>query len=221
MINKNVKYFENREDAAEKLRDVLPHDKMKSEKWELIAISSGGLDLASHLLNRYKLPLGFLLTAPIKAPNNSECEIARVSESEEIVIDESLVRAFEIQYDYIYGEATRQHEEKILSDIYKYRHGAPFKNMENKTVLLIDEGSENGLKLMCAIKTILTMNPSAVYVAVPVLPKDVLEVLEPLVDSVFYIQEVGDFVTTSHYYKNLEKIDTTKITKILGDIDEL
>ena len=44
--------------------------------------------------------------------------------------------------------------------------------MNKKTVLLLDEGAESGYKLLCALKTILAMNPKAVYMAVPVLPRD-------------------------------------------------
>ena len=209
----------NREDSATKLLDVLPLSKMKEEQWHIVAVSKGGLELGAYIKEkgRLKNPLDILFLEAISAPNNPECEVARVSESEEIVINESLVDAFEIQYDYIYGEAHRKHEEDILSHIYQYRKGRPFPSMKNRVVLLVDEGSETGTKFMTALKTVLAQKPKAVYIAVPVIPSDVLEVLETFVDDIYFLYDIDDYVETDLYYKELDEIDDEKIEKILEE----
>jgi len=213
---KNI--LKNRQDAAQKLIDVIDMQKFKEEQWNVVAVSKGGLDLGSRIKNKLPNSLDFLFSEAILAPNNPECEVARVSESEEIVINEQLVAAFDIQYDYIYGEAHRKHEEEILSYIYQYRKGRHFSSMENKVVLLIDEGSETGSKFMTALKTILAQKPKAVYIAVAVLPTDVLELLEPFVDDIFFLYDIDDFVETSLYYEEFEEIEDETIEKLLEEI---
>lgn len=210
--------MKNRQDAAIKLKDVIPMQRFKDESWKMVAVSRGGLELASYIKGKLPNSIGFLFSEAIMAPNNDECEIARVSEGEEIVINEKLVSAFEIKYDYIYGEAHRKHEEKILSHIYKYRKGRHFSSMENEVVLLVDEGSETGSKFMTALKTILAQKPKAVYIAVPVIPSDVLESLEPLADDIFFLYNIDDYVETFLYYKEFEDISEEKIEKLLGEI---
>jgi len=210
--------LKSREDAAKKLQDVIPMQRLKEELWEIVAVSHGGLALGSLIKEKLSNNLDFLFSESIMAPNNSECEIARVSESEEIVINEQLVSAFEIQYDYIYGEARRKHEENILSYIYQYRKGRHFSTMENKIVLLVDDGSETGMKFMTALKTVLAQKPKAVYIAVPVLPTDVLDLLEPYADDIFFLYDIDDYVDTPLYYEELEKIDEEKIEKLLEEI---
>ena len=212
---KNI--LQNRKDAATKLIDIMPMQKFKEEQWNIVAVSKGGLELGSYIRGRYKNNLEILFLEAIMAPNNPECEVARVSESEEIVLNESLINAFDIQYDYIYGEAHRKHEEDILSHIYQYRKGKPFPSMQNKVVLLVDEGSETGTKFMTALKTVLAQKPKAVYIAVPVLPTDVLEVLETFVDDIFFLYDIDDYVETELYYKELENIDEEKIEKLLEE----
>jgi len=212
---KNV--LKNREEAATRLLDVIPMSKLKEESWNIVAVSKGGLKIAASLKKRLDNPLDILFSAAILAPHNSECEVARVSETEEIVINEALVAAFDIKYDYIYGEAHRKHEESILSYIYQYRKGRPFRSMKDEIVLLVDEGSETGSKFMTALKTILTQKPKAVYIAVGVLPSDVLEQLEPFVDNIFFLYDIDDFVETSLYYEEFEEIDEEEIEKILEE----
>lgn len=216
-----MKYYkeilQNREDAARRLAEVIPMNKLKEEQWELVGVSKGGLVLGSYLKARVKNRLDILLLEPIMAPNNPECEVARVSETEEIVIQENLIDSFEIKLDYIYGEAHRKHEEGILSKIYKFRKGRPFRSMKDKVVLLVDEGSETGTKFMTAVKTVLAQSPKAVYIAVPVIPSDVLETLEPFVDDIFFLYDIDDYVETELYYKKLEKIDDETVEKILEE----
>jgi len=209
--------LENRSDAAIKLMDTIPMQKLRDEKWITVALSKGGLALGALITAKYKTRLEALFMAPIMAPNNSECEVARVSETQEIVINEMLVNSFEIQYDYIYGEAHRKHEEDILSYIYQYRKGRPFPSMKQEIVLLIDEGSVTGSRLMTALKSVLAQKPRAVYIGVPVLHPEVLELLEPFADDIFYLYEIEDFVETELYYEELEKIDDTQIEKLLEE----
>ena len=217
-MNKYKNILKNREDAAVKLCDVIPMQRLKDESWKIVSVSRGGLELASLIRGRYTNSIDFLFSEAIMAPQNDECEVARVSETEEIVINENLVSGFEIQYDYIYGEARRKHEEKILSYIYQYRKGRHFSSMKNEVVLLVDEGSETGMKLMTALKTILAQKPKAVYIAVPVLPTDTLELLEPFADDVFFLHDIDDYVRTSLYYEEFEKIDEERIEKLLEEI---
>ena len=213
--------LKDHEDAASKLRDVIPMQRFKDENWKLVSVSRGGLELANHIRSKLSNDIDFLFSESIMAPNNDECEIARVSETEEIVINDNLVSTFDIQYDYIYGEAHRKHEEKILSYIYQYRKGIPFTSIQNEVVLLIDEGSETGMKFMTALKTVLAQKPKAVYIAVPVIPSDVLELLEPFADEVFFLHNIDDYVETSLYYEELATINEEQIEKILGEKNEI
>ncbi len=213
--------FKNRQDAAAGLYNSLPIERMRDEQWSIMAISSGGLFIAQEINKRLNLPLDLIITAAITAPNNSDCELARVSESEEIVINHALLEAFDVQIDYIYGEATRKYEDKILADAYRYRKGELLSTLKNKTILLVDEGSESGLKLMCAIKTALEKKAKAIYVAVPIMPIEVYDSAKALVDDIFSIAEVEDYIDTRYYYFELDDIKPDMIEEILEKNSEL
>lgn len=216
-MKERINLLKNYQDAARQLRDIIPLDKLKSQKWKLIGLSKDGLDIAHKIRGRLDNKIDFLFSEAIYAPNNEECEIARVSEGEEIVINEDLVNAFGIKYDYIYGEAHRKHEEKILSRIYQYRKGKAFESVKDQFVVLVDNGSESGLKLMTAIKVVLSQKPKAVYIAVPVIPSDVLEELEPYCDDIFFLYDIDDYVETPLYYEEVEDINEDRIEEILGE----
>jgi len=210
-------YFKDRADAAVQLIDALPIERIRAEHWKIIAVSSGGLIIASAIAKRTGICVEVLFSEAIHAPANADCELGRVSETEEIVVNEELVDAFGIQYDYIYGEAHRKHEERILSNVYKFRKGTQFPNLKDQHVLLIDEGCESGLKLMTGIKTAMSMDAKAVFVGIPVAPKSVAEALNQIVDESYIVHEVNDYVKTYCYYKDFRAISDDEIEEILDN----
>lgn len=212
---KNI--LKDRNEATQKLKEMLPLQKIKEQEWIFLAVSRGGLVIADGLRGATGNKIDFIFSESITAPNNPECEIARVSENEDIIIIDELVRAFDIQYDYIYGEAHRKHEEQILSSIYKYRKGHALLDLKDRVVLLVDEGSETGVILTTALKSVLNLHPKAVYIASPILPTTVLENLEPFADEIFCAYSIDDYVQTTLYYKQLPKVDEASIEKILGE----
>jgi putative phosphoribosyl transferase len=152
----------------------------------------------------------------IPAPNNKECEIAMVSETEEIVIHDKLIDSFDINLDYIYGEAKRKHEDKILSYIYKYRKGEKIVDLKDRKVLIVDEGIDSGLTLMCAIKTAMQMQACTVSVATPVMPTDVYNVVDSIIDDLYCVHVINKFIDIDFYYSEIEELKYDDVMKILN-----
>lgn len=215
-MQKNCKniLFSDRKEAARQLLDVLPVGRMKAEQWIIIALSPGGFKIATYIANKLKLDVDVLFNEAINAPANAECEIARVSETEEIVIHEILTASFQIQNDYIFGEAKRQYEDRILPKIYRYRKDSTFCSIRNRHVLLLDEGCETGLKMMVGIKSALERKARSIYTASPVMPDNIAELMRQVVDDVFAIHEVDDYLLTSSYYDDFSPITDEKLRKL-------
>lgn len=222
MIQKNCKniLFENRRDVARQLLDVLPTAQMKKDNWIIIAVSSGGFEIGLHIAKQLKLDIDLLFNEPIVSPVNKECEVARVSEIEEIVIHEILVKSFDIQNDYIFGEAKRMYEDKILPAIYKFRKDSAFCSLHNRNVLLIDEGSETGMKLMVGIKSAMQMKAGAIYVAAPVMPDEIIYSVNQLVDDVYAIHEVKDYLLTASYYDDFTPVGDEELVTLFEKRDK-
>lgn len=207
--------FENRSDASIKLLDMLPKDKMKKDNWLLVAISVQAVPIANMIAEKLNLNYELLFCEPICAPNNKDCIIGMVSETEEIVLHSQLVDSFEINLDFIYGEAQRRYEEKILPNVYKYRKGDLIGSLKGKNVLLIDEGCETGMTIMTAVKTVISGGAKTVSYATPIIASDVASSIDPVIDEIFTVNKVVNFVDVDSYYKILKKLDSEAILEIV------
>lgn len=212
--------FKDRQDALVKLLEVMPVSSMQERDYIVIASSKRGVIFAQNIAKALNAPMEFLFSESIVAPNNPECQIGMVSETKEIVIYEQLLNSFDISVDFIYGEATRKFEEKILKNIYKYRKGATIGSMIEKDVLFVDEGIDSGLTMMLSVKSAYSQKARTVSVATPVIPNEVLVPLESVTDEVFYLYRPADFVDTAYYYKEFYGEATEKIEKALAKISK-
>ncbi len=208
-------FFKNREVAAYRLLDILPIRRMKLEEWIIISSSLGGYHFAKIIADTLNAPLDILLTGVINAPLNDECEIAIVTEHEEVVIHEELVKAFEIDLDYIYAESKEVYENDILENMHLLRDGQNIIDLKDKNVLIVDEGINTGLTMMACIKTAVNLKAKSVTVATPILPSTSIPAIESIADDLYYVKKIDHFIAINFYYDILEevKIEDIEIKK--------
>jgi len=92
--------FKDRKTAAKELKETLPTEQMRTDNWNMVAVSTGGLEVAYQVNQRLALPIDMLFSASIVAPHNAECEIARVCETEEIVMHDALCHSLHIPAEF-------------------------------------------------------------------------------------------------------------------------
>ncbi|MGP1450826.1 MAG: phosphoribosyltransferase [Wolinella sp.] len=209
--------LKNRDDALSRLIELMPIKKMQKEKPLVVAISSGGILFAHKLAQVINAPFDFLFTQAIPSPHNPECDIAMISETYDIVIHEALTHAFDISLDYIYGEAQRQYEEKILKYIYKFRKGETISSLKGEHILLVDEGIDSGLTITTSVKACITQQAKSVSVASPVMPYDVAMLLEEITDEIYCVLKPQHFVDVETYYDEIEPVDEGVMERILSE----
>jgi putative phosphoribosyl transferase len=207
--------FESHLEAAEKLFEILPVKQMQDENWILLALSLDAVLMTDFISKKSGLDYDILFNEFIFAPNNQSCIVAIVSENEEIITQNALVESFGINLDFIYGEAKRKYEENILKNIYKYRKGSSLPLLTGKSVLLIDDGCEGGMRALVSLKTVIAEHVKSASFAVPIIAQDTALMLEGETDRLFCFSRVANFVSTDFYYKKEDKFSQDEILNIL------
>ncbi len=207
-------YFKNREDAALKLIDILPIDSMKREDWIVVAASYGGYSIAKVIAEKLRAQAKILFTEKVMAPNNDECEIAIVTESEEVVIHEELARSFDLSLDFIFSKSKYVYENMLVKKLSKFRSGERIANIRDKNILLVDEGLNTGLTMMACIKTAINLGAKSVSVAIPILPNASIQTIESIADDLYYAKSLDHFISIDYYYNELEDVTFEDIKNI-------
>jgi len=206
--------FSNRKKAASMLYNILPIEGMKREEWIVLAISTGGVPIALDLAKKLHAKFDYLFTKKIFTPNNSECEIAIITETQDIVVHEELLKSFSLNLEEIYNKSKAIYLNDIQEYKAKYRSGLDIIDLANRNVLLVDEGLNTGLTMMACIKSVISKKAKSICVAVPVLPKVTISDIESIADDLYFVQAPAHFVAIDFYYEKLEQIELADIEKL-------
>ena len=213
-MNPDKVFFKNREVAAYRLLDVLPIDSMKLEDWTVIASSYGGFEIAKIIARALNGKFDIMFSEKIYAPNNEDCEIAVVTEHEEVLIHEELVKSFDISLDYVYSKSKQIFDDTLTQKVKRFRHGEKIKRLEGKNVLIVDEGINTGLTMMACIKTAINLKAKSISVATPILPTASIPTIESIADDLYFVKKLDHFVAINFYYDSLDDVSFEDIEKI-------
>src|SRR5438094_586340 len=138
--------FKDRYDAAMKL---IPHlKKYKDEDVIVLAVPRGGVPIGYHIAKNYNFPLELLLTKKIGHPWSNELAIGAVSLENHIIDDRH-----NIPESYIESEIERIRQS--LKERYKkFMGNRKPADVENKIVIIVDDGIATGNTLLAAIRMI-------------------------------------------------------------------
>ena len=209
--------FTDQNDAGSKLLEILPRNELKANNFLILCLNIKSVIMCDFVARGLDLGYEILFSEDIKTPNNDECDIACVSESEDVVINEALRVSFEITKDYIYGRAKKLYEEKILKNVYKYRKGGLLSPLKDRNILLITDSCETGARLAVATKSLTNMGAKSVILGIALMPSDMAEYANTIADDVYCAFKIDGFVSTDFYYEKTLENDENAILKILED----
>jgi predicted phosphoribosyltransferase len=201
--------FKNREDAALKLIPYL--EKYKHEQGVVLAVPRGGVPIAYHIARHYNFPLELLMTKKIGYPGHPEYAIGAVS-PEDHFVDER----FDIPKSYI-DEEVKKIRASLQERYKKFMGNRKPADLENKVVIIVDDGMATGHTILNSIAVLRKKNPKKIVIAVPVAPPEVVEKMKSLVDDVICIYTPENFIGVGLHYTDFSEVSDEEVIRLLSE----
>jgi len=218
--NNPLSRFKDREHAADLLTSKLKNE-LKNEipkEITVFGVPRGGVILA-YTIYQNKVANYFDIVIPRKlgAPNNKELGIGAIMDKDTVYLNEYVVKALRVPEDYIETEKITQVRE-IDRRTLLYRPNQEEYNIENKTIILVDDGAATGSTLVVSARWLRKKKPKKIIIAVPVAPNETVELLKNEVDEVvtILIPITSNFTSVAQFYDNFEEISDDKVVKIMN-----
>ncbi|MCF7799787.1 phosphoribosyltransferase [Candidatus Babeliales bacterium] len=206
--------FENREQAGELLSEKLKNYK-DNKNAMIIGLARGGIVTAAAIAKNLNLPLDIMAPRKIGAPLNPELAIGAITQDGQAVLDKNLIDSMGITQSYIDKKIEKEKLE-AQRRLKIYRAGKESLNLENKIVILVDDGIATGSTIKAATKSAKSQNAKNIIIAVPVAAKDIVEELKKEVDKVICIETPINFLAISMYYKYFGQTTDEEVKNIMG-----
>ncbi len=204
--------FKNRFDAGKQLAQKLMEYK-DNPNVVILAIPRGALEIGSVLTQELHAPLDVVLTKKIGYPGNPEYAIGAVS-LDSVIIDK---RALEFSGDL---EAHLKQEIAQIKALLQQRsaqyHGVrePIP-LNNKIIILTDDGIATGKTLEATIDLIKKQSPQKIIVAVPVASREALHLIKKKVDEVVCLLVPDIFMSVGQWYENFDQVSDEEAIELL------
>jgi len=208
--------FRNREDAAfqlaEKLRARSLHHPL------VLAIPRGGVVVGGILAQELGAELDVVLSRKLHAPGQPELALGAVSEDGRIYLNHYAREYPDLTEDYLKEERRQQIAEierrkKIFRDI------RPPASMQDRSVIVTDDGIATGSTMIAALQTAKLQNPHELIVAVPVVSPERIPEIRHWCDDLIYLFAPEEFWAIGQFYEDFEQIPDDEVVASLRTAD--
>jgi predicted phosphoribosyltransferase len=210
------KIYEDRKDAAELLAQKLKEKyggKMKRENTVILAIPRGGVVTGDVMAERLGVDLDVLVSRKIGSPFNAELAIGAVMHDGSFFPNTDIIKMLEVPKSYIDEQIAVQMKE-IERRLLKFR-GSKDYNLEDKIVILADDGIATGATVFAAINWLRNQKVAKLVVAVPVGPQDTLLRLETVADDVVVLQAPLLFGAVGEFYQDFSQVTDDEVMETM------
>jgi putative phosphoribosyl transferase len=212
-----VKLFVDRVDAgrrlASALKDLVEKDAI------VLAIPRGGVVVGYEVANALDLPLDIIVPRKIGAPGSPELAIGAMTEDGTVLLDEQIMERLRVSEAYIQQESEAQKRE-IQRRLELYRGDAPYPTLENRSVIIVDDGIATGSTMKAALASVRNRGAKTVIVAIPVGPPSTIKELEEKADVVVCLRTPEAFYAIGQFYEDFAQTKDEQVTRLLKLVRE-
>ncbi len=182
----------------------------------LLALPRGGVVIGFEVARYLKIPMDVLIVRKIGLPVDSELAVAAVSETGAVALNDFVISTYGVTKKYITDEILSQQKE-IKKRIDLYRNGRALPELEDKIILLTDDGVATGATIKATITALKKEKLKRLIIALPVAPPQVAEEIGRMVDELICIETPSDFMSVGSYYRNFSQVTDEEVMGLLKE----
>jgi len=205
--------FADRHEAGERLAAELLHFKGKNPL--ILAVPRGGLAVAQPVWAAVGGDLDLIITRKIGAPYQPELAIGAVTGDGFIMLNEDILSRVSADKNYL-DKAAAEEMEEIKRRLKAYRGERPVPVIDDRIVILIDDGVATGYTLLAALRSLREKKPGRLVLAVPVGPPETLQRLQQEVDELIYIEAPANFAAVGQFYRRFDQVSDSEVQAVLS-----
>ncbi|MGA8771161.1 MAG: phosphoribosyltransferase family protein [Rhodomicrobium sp.] len=208
--------YRDRSDAGRRLATELA--RYASEKPIILALPRGGVVVAAEIADAVAAPLDILLVRKIGIPFQPELAMGAVVDGghPHVIRNEGVIVRADISAD-DFNRVCQTELAEIERRRKLYLADRPRADIEDRVVIVVDDGIATGATVRAALQAIRERNPKRLVLAVPVAPTSTLEELNGLVDDIVCLQSHEPFHAIGLYYDDFHQVTDSEVVSILSE----
>ena len=209
-----VNHFRNRVHAGQLLAGQLMQYADR-EDVIVLGLPRGGVPVACEVAEKLHAPVDVLVVRKLGLPGWEELAMGALASGGVRVINQEVVRSAGISHAAIETAVARESRELQRRELaYRGHTGVP--EIEDKTVILIDDGIATGSTVKAAVLALQQQEPARIIIAVPTAAPDACAMLEPMVDELIALLQPDEFRAVGQWYEDFSQTTDAEVTECLA-----
>jgi predicted phosphoribosyltransferase len=212
--------FQDRRDAGRVLARAIQNASQGSDlarDWQdgiVLGLPRGGVPVAYEVARALDLPLDILVVRKLGVAGMEELAMGAVASDGTVTINAAVLNEFNIPLEEVDAAAQREKVE-IERRERAYRDGRPPAGIQNRMVILVDDGLATGASMLAAVRSV---RPRAreVMVAVPVAAESTYHEFLGEVDELVCARIATPFHSVGSFYQNFEQTTEEEVRTLLS-----
>ncbi|WP_048810284.1 phosphoribosyltransferase [Candidatus Methylacidiphilum infernorum] len=182
----------------------------------VLALPRGGVEIGFVISQVLKLPLDIFVVRKIGVPWQQELAMGAIASGGIQVLNQSVINSLNIDEETI-REATARELQELHRRENLYRRELPALSIENKRIILVDDGIATGSTVRAAVAAIRKLSPKEIVVAVPVAPPPVYNEMKKIADKLIILMTPEGFVGVGQWYENFSQLSDWDVCSMLRE----
>lgn len=207
--------YRNRIEAGQVLAQEL-HSYAERNDVLVLALPRGGVPVAFEIAKSLSAPLDVFIVRKLGVPGHSELAMGAIAVGDVTVFNQDIIEDLDLP-DSAIQKVIQQEKEELKRREETYRGKKPFPSLDNKVVILVDDGIATGATMRAAIMALKQMHPAKIIVAVPVADQSIMEKFGSLVDQFVCPLRPTSLYAVGAWYDDFSQTDDEEVHTLLRE----
>ncbi len=182
----------------------------------VLAIPRGGVVVGAAVARALESPLDIIVPRKIGAPGNPELAVGAITPDGEPILNQALLAELRVGKEYLERTVDVERAEAARRERV-YREGRPPLDRDGRSVIVVDDGLATGATAEAALRSVAASAASAVYLAIPVAPKETVEQIRVRGDAeeVVVLDTPSFFYAVGQFYDDFRQTTDEEVIELL------
>ncbi|MGE5641400.1 MAG: phosphoribosyltransferase [Byssovorax cruenta] len=210
-----MKRFLDRREAGKELAQLLLKFKEQPDGI-VLALPRGGVPVGYEVTLALNVPLDVFVVRKLGLPGQEELAIGAIASGGIRILNETIIHALKIDQTVI-DRVTQEETQELKRREIQYRGNRPPPELENRTIILIDDGLATGASMLAAVHALRRQRPKKIIIAVPAAAPQAINLLRPEADEIVFVIAPDPFEGVGKWYEDFAQTTDDEVRSLLDD----
>jgi len=181
----------------------------------VLGLPRGGVPVAFEVASALDAPLDVFVVRKLGLPGHDEFAMGAIASGGARLLNRDVIRQFDVSAQDL-GAVTGIEMRELERREHLYRGGAPFIDVANKTVILVDDGIATGSSMAVAVNALRRDEPREIVTAAPIASIEAAELLSRVADDCAFVTVPEYFGSVGAWYYDFRPTGDDEVRDLLS-----